>query len=112
MIRALGSSLSGVISSFKLLDTASGNIANSGTHGYKAKAAVLRETAQGVSATTSTNSSPGPLFELDGRMFEGSNVNIASEMVKLITARHMLSFNAAAFKTAAEMEKSIIDTLA
>jgi hypothetical protein len=29
-----------------------------------------------------------------------------------MTARHMLSFNAAAFKTASEMEKSIIDTMA
>lgn len=112
MIRALGSSLSGVISSFKLLDTASGNIANSYTNGYKAKVPVLRETAQGVSAATATDNSPGPMFELDGKMFEGSNVNIASEMVNLITARHMLSFNAAAFKTAAEMEKSIIDTIA
>lgn len=35
-----------------------------------------------------------------------------SEMVSLITARHMLSVNIAAFKTASEMEKSIIDTLA
>lgn len=112
MIRALGSSLSGVISSFKLLDTASGNIANSETNGYKAKVAVLRETAQGVSATTTANSSPGPRFELDGKMFEGSNVNIASEMVSLINAAHMFSFNAAAFKTAAEMEKSVIDTIA
>jgi flagellar basal body rod protein FlgG len=112
MIRALGSSLSGVISSFKLLDTASGNIANSNTHGYKAKVPVLRETAEGVSATTATSNSPGPRFVLDGKVFEGSNVNVAFEMVTLITAAHMLSYNSAAFKTAAEMEKSIIDTMA
>lgn len=111
MIRALGSSLSGIVSSFKVLDAASSNIANSNTDGYKAKGIVLRETTGGVSAGASTNISPGPPFQLDGRVFEGSNVNIASEMVSLITARHMFSLNAAAFKTAADMEKSLIDAL-
>ena len=112
MIRALGSSLSGIISSFKILDAASGNIANADTNGYKTKGVVLRESGGGVSAAVSTDNSPGPMFQLDGRIFEGSNVNIASEMVSLITAQRMFSFNAAAFKTASEMEKSLIDTIA
>jgi flagellar basal body rod protein FlgG len=112
MIRALGCSLSGIISSFKVLDTASNNIANAETNGYKAKSVVLRESHGGVATSTATDNSPGHKFQLDGRIFEASNVNIASEMVSLITARHMFSFNAAAFKTATEMEKSLIDTLA
>lgn len=112
MIKPLSSSLSGISASFKLLETASSNIANSNTDGYKAKTAVFKDTGQGVSVAMSTGNSPGPSYQLDGRVFEGSNVDIASEMVSIITARHMLSLNAAAFRTAADMEKSLIDTLA
>lgn len=112
MIRALGSSLSGITSSFKLLDAASANIANADTNGYKSKNVVLSESHGGVSASTATDNSPGHKFQLDGRIFEASNVNIASEMISLVTARHMFSFNAAAFRAASDMEKSLIDTIA
>lgn len=112
MIRPLGSSLSGFTSSFKLLDAASVNIANCRTDGYKAKSVSFKETAGGVSASVSTDSSPGPVFELGGRVFEGSNVLLASEMVNLLTARRMFSLNAAAFRTAAEMEGSAVDLIA
>lgn len=111
MIRPLSASLSGISASFKLLETSSGNIANADTVGYKAKAAVFQDTGQGVSAATSAGDPPGPAYKLDGRVFIGSNVDVASEMVSLISARHMLSLNAAAFRTATEMEKSLIDTL-
>lgn len=112
MIRPLSSSLSGISASFKLLETSSGNIANSNTDGYKAKNAVFQDTGHGNSVSVSTDNSPGPSYQLDGRVFEGSNVDIASEMVSLITARHMFSLNAAAFRTASDMEKSLVDTLA
>lgn len=113
MLRPLGSSLSGITSSFRILNAASSNIANAQTQGYKTKTVTLSESsAGGVTAVTSICNSPGPRLELDGKMFEGSNVDIASEMVSLITARRIFSFNAAAFKTAVEMEKSIIDTIA
>lgn len=112
MIRALDPSLSGIRASFKLLDAASGNIANSNTNGYKSKTVSFQENGNGVSTAISTDNSQGPAYQLDGRVFEGSNVNMASELVSLITARHMLSLNAAAFRTAADMEKSLVDTLA
>lgn len=112
MIRPISSSLSGFTSSLKLLDAASRNIANCQTNGYKAKAVSFSETAGGVSTSTNEKSSPGPVFELDGRMFEGSNVDLASEMVNLMTARRMFSLNAAVFRTAAEMEESVVDLFA
>jgi flagellar hook protein FlgE len=113
MVRPLSSSLSGITSSFKLLDTTAGNIANCRTNGYKAKSVSFAESPSGgVTTTASADGSRGPVFEVDGRMFEGSNVLLASEMINLITARHMFSVNAAAFRTGAEMEKSIVDLFA
>lgn len=112
MIPSIGPSLSGIRASFKLLDATSSNIANVETPGYKAKTTAFMETGGGVSAVTSTDSSPGPTFQLDGRVFEGSNVDVSSEIVSLMTARHMFSLNAAAFRTANETEKHLLDTLA
>lgn len=112
MIRPLGSSLSGINASFSLLDAASANVANARTDGYKSKKVTFQENSGAVSASTTTNNSPGPVYQLDGLVFEGSNVDISSELVSLITARHMLSMNVAAFRTASEMEKAVIDTLA
>ncbi len=112
-MRPLSSSLSGITSSFKLLNAAAGNIANCQTNGYKAKSISFAESPSGgVTTSASADGSPGPVFEVDGRMFEGSKVDLASEMVSLMTARHMFSANAAAFRTVAEMEKSIVDLFA
>lgn len=112
MLRPLGPSLSGINASFKLLDAASSNIANARTDGYKAKKISFQENSGSIAVLASTDNSPGPRYQLDNKVFEGSNVDIASEMISLITARHTLSVNLAAFRTASEMEKSTIDTLA
>lgn len=108
MIKAVGSSLSGISASFTLLNASSHNMANANTEGYKARSVSFREHPGGVSAAPS----PGPRYALDGRVFEASNVSLASEMVSLITARHTLALNAAALRASLDMEGSLIDTLA
>jgi len=113
MLRPIGISSSGILSSFKLLDATAHNIANANTDGYKRDSVSFKEGANGgVYATASKISSPGPAYNMNGVIYEGSNVDIASEAVSLMTARHMLSMNIAALRTADEMTESLLDTFA
>ncbi len=113
MIHPIGISTSGIFSSFRLLDATANNIANSNTDGYKRTSVSFNEGANGgVYATTSKVTSPGPAYNMNGVIYEASNVDIATEAVSLMTARHMLSLNLAALRTADEMTESILDTFA
>ncbi len=112
MLSPVGISSSGIFSSFKLLNTTAHNIANANTVGFKRHSVAFSEAPQGgVQASVSVDSGPGARY-LDTGVAEASNVELAYEMVSLMTARHMLSMNAAALKTGFDMEKSIIDIIA
>lgn len=113
MLRQIGISSSGIFSSFRLLDATANNIANVNTDGYKRTSVSFKDGANGgVYATASKVSSPGPAYNLNGVMYEASNVDIATEAISLMTARHMLSLNIATLKTADEMTESLLDTFA
>ncbi|MCL4873180.1 flagellar basal body rod protein [bacterium] len=112
MLRPVGISSSGIFASLKLLDTTAHNVANSNTDGFKRHSVSFKEAPLGgVQASVSIDPSPGARY-LDMGIAEASNVELAYEMVSLMTAKHMLSINAAALKTGFEMEKSIIDIIA
>ncbi|HEY4708245.1 MAG TPA: flagellar basal body rod C-terminal domain-containing protein [Thermodesulfobacteriota bacterium] len=113
MLPAIGISSSGIFSSFRLLDATAHNVANSNTDGFKRTSVAFKEAANGgVYASTSIDRKPGPAYQVNGVIYEASNVDIATEAVSLMTARHMLSVNIAAFRTADEMTESLLDTFA
>lgn len=108
------SSLSGIRASVTMIEASAGNTANANTNGYRKKTVALHEGENGgVAASVKTSTSPGISYaDTYGNVFEATTVDYAEEAVSRMTAKHMLSANIAAFKTADEMEKSVIDILA
>lgn len=103
--------LSGMRAAMKILDVSAHNTANMNTDGFKKQTIRLEERADGgVVVNIGKSNGPGALYTSpDGKIIESSNTDYAEEAVSRITAKHLLSANIAAFKTAVEMEKSIID---
>ncbi len=114
MIPALGSSISGINAAFKMLDVSANNTANLNTDEFKAKRVIFNEgKSGGVSTNVKTNDNPGAYYLAEnGSIAEGSNVNIAEEILNQIVARNFMDANVAAFKTADEMYQNILDILA
>lgn len=110
MLSSIFSSVSGIRAAFKMLDVSAHNTANMDTDGFKRQTATLQETGEGgVVVTIGRDTSSGRLYRSNGTLVEASNVNYADEAVSQIITRHYLSANIAAFKTADEMEKSLLD---
>lgn len=113
MISPFSSSVSGINAAFRMLDVSANNTANMNTDGFKKDSLSLREDENGgVVVSISKTGSPGPKYEnYKGNTVEASNADYAEEAAILITAKHYLKANIAAFKTADEMQKSVIDIL-
>jgi len=110
----ISSSLSGIRAAVTMIEASANNTANANTNGYKKKTVALNEGENGgVVASVKTSTSPGISYiDTYGNAFEASTVDYAFEAVSRMTAKHMLSANIAALKTADEMERSVIDILA
>lgn len=110
MLSSIYASVSGIKAAFKMLDVSAHNTANMDTDGFKKETAKLEEgKGGGVFVTIGRDTSSGGLYQSDGRLVEASNVNYVDEVVSQIISKHYLSANIAAFKTAGEMEKSLLD---
>lgn len=93
-----------------MMDISAHNTANMDTDGFKRQTIKLDEgTEGGVVVTLGEDKTSGGLYQSNGKFVESSNVNYADEAVSQMSAKHFLSANIAAFKTAEEMEKSLID---
>jgi flagellar hook protein FlgE len=101
MIGALGSAVSGLRDAFVRLDVAAHNIANVNTPGFAPSRVVSVEAREGGVIPTVPADPPLVL-----------GVDLASEMVNLIVARIAVAANADAFRTAAEVERRLVDRLA
>lgn len=114
MIPAIASSLSGMRAAFKMLDVSASNTANMNTDGYKRKKVELSEGMDsGVVVNINTDNGPGRKYRgPDGEMVESSNTDYVEEVASQITAKHYLKANAAAFKTADDMQGILLDTFA
>jgi len=101
------------------LAVAAHNVANLSTPGFKAQRVHMVEVpGGGVTVTISRDLSPGPpLREQDegrsksGGIREGSNVDLAREMVDLITSQRGYQANARAVKTLAEIKGQVLDII-
>ena len=101
------------------LATASNNVANSHTNGYKKSRAVLEEGQNGeVGVSIEKIDTPGvPVSYPDGvdgsiRVEETSNVDLAEETVNMIMDQRGFEANLKSVKTQEELEEAILDILA
>lgn len=110
MLSSVYASVSGIKAAFKMLDVSAHNTANMDTDGFKKETAKLEEgSGGGVVVNIGKDTSPGALYQSNGRLVESSNVNYADEAVSRIISQHYLSANIAAFKAADEMVESLLD---
>ncbi len=111
---SLSISLSGLKAQATRLSATASNIANGATPNYKAQRVVMTTNPSGgVSAVLSRDLSPGrPIPQIEGlpsRDKETSNVDLASEMVNLMTIRHSFQANLQALKTILRTKGSVLD---
>jgi len=114
MIRGLQSALSSLLAHATKLGVTAHNTANVNTDGFKKSRAVLSEAeAQGVKVDIRQLDAPGPMVyeqtENGAELVEKSNVELAEEMVDLITTRRGFQANLKTVQTADEVLGTIID---
>ena len=92
-------------------EVSANNIANVNTDGFKASSVVLESGPQGQGVRVGAireSTTPGPM--VNG--VEGSNTDIASEMVGMITTGHAFSANVAAVRASEEMTGHLLNMIA
>jgi len=106
----LGIAASGLQAAQFELGVSANNIANADTPGYKAQRADLVDLSGGgvAVAGTTADPSPGPTLP-DGS--QGSNVDLANEVVNTIQARILYTANALVFRTADQMYGTLLNVL-
>ncbi len=111
MIKTYDVALSGIRAARTIMDVTARNVANANTDGFKKDRAVLSEGADGgVVVDIEKVTDRGPVRQTpDGKEVEASNVNLVEETGARITALRSLEANVAAFRTADEMERSLLD---
>lgn len=114
MFSALSTSASGMRSALRMLDISAHNTANINTDGFKRQRVTVSEApAGGVTTGVETVKEAGPTYlSSTGAVVEASNVNYTDELLNQMTARHYFKANVAAYRTAYEMEESILDIVA
>jgi flagellar basal-body rod protein FlgC len=111
MIGPIDTAASGIAAAQKKLDVAAHNIANMNTDEFKKGRVAQEESVNGgVATNVGRVSERGHVRQTpEGDEVEGSNVNLAEEMVTLLKAEHSLEANINALETADEMERSLLD---
>ena len=115
MSDAFSAALSALGSLFRKMDVTANNIANVNTNGFKKNRADFEDIyPSGVKVSISQVDTPGdplPPDEKDKEQ-ESSNVNLAEELVNLITTQHALAANIKTITTEDEMRKALLDIVA
>lgn len=115
MIPATQAALSGLQAYTLKTQATANNVANLDTNGFKRDVVTLSsQIPQGVTTTVSKDTSAGALLpEMNSageeEMVEQSNVDLAQEMVDLMTEKHGYSANIKTLQTADEMARTVID---
>lgn len=113
MSLAINSSLSALNALATQQKVTAGNIANSSSEKFKKSTAILEESPNGaVTAKIQQVNTPGTMtLQEDGTLTEGSNVDLAKEMMTMIPTRNAYEANLKALKVSTEMEKSTLDLI-
>lgn len=115
MIPATQAALSGLQAYTLKTQATANNVANLDTNGFKRDVVTLSsQIPQGVTTNVSKDTSAGALLpEMNSageeEMVEQSNVDLAQEMVDLMTEKHGYSANIKTLQTADEMARTVID---
>ena len=112
---ALSISASGLHAAQSSLQASAHNLANINTDGFKSRSVITESLPTGgVRSFVRRADTPGDpqLDPLTGGMIEGSNVNLVTEMVNLITSLASVRSNANAIRARDEMLGVIVDILA
>jgi flagellar basal-body rod protein FlgC len=113
MISGINAALGGVLAHQRRVDTAGNNLANLATDGFKKSRVVMEEQPGGVKTETLRVETPGPLradpADPAGAPVEGSNVDVAEEMVALITGERGFEANLETIRTEDEMLGELLD---
>ena len=106
----LGIAASGLQASQYESAVSANNIANADTPGYKAQRADLVDLSGGGVAVAGTTTDPTPVPTLpDGS--QGSNVDLANEVVNTLQARILYTANAIVFRTGDQMYGTLLNIL-
>ncbi len=113
MMSAFNPSVSAIKAAVKTYEVSAHNTANVNTDGFKKDSARISQGEYGVVVSIEKGRKieeehKGP----DSRDIKPSDVNLAEESVEQISAKHMISYNAAVIKTADEMTGSLLDVFA
>jgi flagellar basal-body rod protein FlgC len=115
MSDAFNAALSALGAFFRKVDVTANNIANLNTNNFKKSRVDIEEACpSGVKVSISRVNTPGdslPLSEINQNQ-ETSNVNLAEELVTLITTEHAVSANIKTITAEDEMQKTLIDIVA
>ena len=115
MSDAFNAAISALGAFFRKMDVTANNIANVNTNNFKKSRAEMEDVyPSGVKVSISRVDTPGDLLPPDeqSQNQESSNVNLAEELVDLITTEHAVSANIMTMRTKDEMEKKLIDIIA
>jgi flagellar basal-body rod protein FlgC len=115
MSDAFNAALSALGSLSRKMDVTANNIANVNTNSFKKSLAEFEDVyPSGVKVSISRVDTPGDALPPDekGKEQESSNVNLADELVNLITTRHAFAANIKTITTEDEMRKTLLDTIA
>ena len=115
MSDAFNAAISAIGTFFRKMDVTANNIANVNTNNFKKSRAEMEDVyPSGVKVSISRVDTPGDLLPPDkqSQNQESSNVNLAEELVDLITTKHAVSANITTIRTKDEMEKQLIDIIA
>ncbi len=103
MIGAVGTALSGFQVASKRVAVAADNIANSSTEGYSAKR--IQQTSQAGGGVVAT------LREAPRELTAEPSVDVANELVGLMTASYDAKANLKTIKVSDDMQKTLLDIL-
>jgi len=113
MTSGINAALTGVLAHQRQVDVAGNNLANVNTDGFKKSRVTMEEQPAGVSAGSQRVETPGPQYpdpiDPTGPLVEGSNVDIAEEMVALLTGERGFEANLKAISTQDEMLGALLD---
>jgi flagellar hook protein FlgE len=116
MLEAMNTALSSLGAYLRKQDVTANNIANANTTDFKKSRADFEEASpDGVKVTISRMETPGtplPPDELIGAGHEMSNVDVAEEIVDLITTQHGFEANVKTVQTESEMQETLLDVIA
>jgi flagellar hook protein FlgE len=115
MSDAFNTALSALGSLSRKMDVTANNIANVNTNGFKKSRAEFEDVdPSGVKVSISQVDTPGDALPPDeqGKEQESSNVNLAEELINLITTQHAFAANINTITTEDDMRKTLLDTIA